>query len=184
MKKPICNFCEGLSKSYYGADHRFFNAACSKKMVEVRDGKFPMMIEYDACEGIDIERPEWCPKFATYRKDAEYLHNVSSQRSTPHEEHVDELKDKPFGELTYFEKQEVLKSLPPRIKWESIKEDGYYFVPRIMSKGRKLLHVKSKTDKRLECHEVSEYSGKDYSYSTFIDKDDVEMAFLVEIHNF
>lgn len=179
--KPICNYCGYLVKKHNGEDKRFFNACCSKKVIETNSVKRPMVIEFDAGEMFDIERPNWCP-----------IQNMSdSQLALPSQSQTAALpknlengKEKKFKDMSYTEKREEFKKLPKRLEWDDIKEGHYYLIPKIMSTPRKILHVEMKTNACLRCHEISEYSGSEFSYATNIYPNEIEAVMIVELHNY
>ena len=188
MMKPICNYCGYLTKSFNGTGRRFFNACCMKKLVETGNVKRPMVIEYQTYEMANIERPDWCPMLANNSGNNETITPSQNQLSLPNKTEEDKEKEntiqKPFKELTYFEKKEVLKTLTPRLKWEDIKENGYYLIPKIMTTPKKIIHIESKNEECIRCHEVSEITKAEFSYVTTIHPEDVEAVFIVELHEF
>ena len=184
--KPICNYCGFLIKNYLDDERRFFNACCTKRMIDNGDVKRPMVIDFNTYEMADIERPNWCPIHPM----GEEREEGTSQLALPCKvegEHTNEettVPNKPFKEMTYTEKREAFKQLPKRLEWDDIKEGEYYLIPRIMTTPRKIVHVELKTENCLRCHEVSEYTGTEYSYVTNIFSNDIEAAVIVELHNF
>ena len=174
--KPICNYCGHLVKNYHGAERRFFDAHCRKKLIENGDVKKPMLIEAQVCSVFDIERPNWCPIYGMgqtqTKKDAE-------DENTKGEEAPKKVKD-----MSYYEKKEEFKKIQRRLSWEDIKEGGYYVIPKIMYTPRKILHVVTKTSSCLSCHEISETTGTEYSTYSFVYENDIEASLIVELHNF
>jgi hypothetical protein len=149
-------------------------------MIETNNVSRPMVIEFDASEVFDIERPNWCP-----------IHGINStpnsqpmndSESTKEEEAVETVKS--FKEMTWLEKKDEFKKLPRKIEWSEIKVDGYYLIPRILSTPRKIIHVTTKTETCISYHEVSEVSGTEYSYTSTMYPNDAEAVLIVELHNF
>lgn len=173
--KKVCNYCGHLIKDYGENATRFFAARCNKK--RMTQTSKPWVIDIDCYEMGDIETPEWCP----------LMNELKDENPSNVGQEVKENEDttpKPFKDLSYMEKKDVLKSMPHRLNWEDIKEDEYYLIPRIMSTSKKIIHVISKNDDYLICREISEYTNREYSYSTTIYNCDIEAVFMVKIHNF
>ena len=173
--KPVCNYCGFLHKAFYNEDKRFFNACCSKKTVKTNNIERPMIIEFDASEAFEIERPNWCP-----------VHGIGSETNLLPSKPTTEVKPlvKKFKDMTYMEKKDEFKKIPKRIKWEDIKVDEIYLIPRILSTPRKIIRVASKTNDCITYHEISEYSWSEYSYTTSMHPTDAEAAMIVKLHKF
>ena len=174
--KPICNYCEYLVKNFLGDDRRFFNACCSKNLVDCGSYVRPMTIEYHTFQMADIERPFWCP---IKEKETSLTLPKKIEAVTVKTE-----EKKPFSSLTFSEKKEFIKTLTPITKWEDIKVDHYYVIPKLASTTKKIIRVETKTDNLIRCHEISEYSGTEYSTITTIHNDDAELNLIVELRNY
>lgn len=174
----ICNYCGYLTKNYDGEERRFFNACCSKMMVDCGAYKRPMVIDHHTYEMADIKRPSWCPNMNQ---------NDSKPLSLPSK--IEDVtikldKDRKFSSLTYSEKKDFVKTLKPILKWEDIKEDHYYVIPKVSPLQKKIIRVESKSDTCIRCHEISEYTGSEFSTITTIYPNDVDVHVIVELRNF
>ena len=111
------------------------------------------------------------------------------QTSTPQK--VEEEEETPivpikksFKDMTYTEKREKLKELPKHIEWGEIKEGSLYVIPKILSQSRKVVKVIAKTDTCCVCHEISQYTGEEYTYSCNVYPSDLDAVFITELRNF
>lgn len=177
--KPVCNYCGYLIRNYVGDDRRFFTACCGKNLIVSGCISRPTIIETEVHEACEIDRPSWCPTIASADS------NKTEPPQTPSvEEKKEEEEHKPFKDLSYMEKKEVLKKLPRKLSWDEIKEGEDYLIPKIISSPRKIIRVIHKDDNSIRYHEISEISGTEYSYSTTMSQDDVEAVMIVKLHNY
>ena len=159
-----CNYCGYLIKQYgdRGGEKRF-NACCSKERIEGSRYSRPRTIDFNLTDLMDIEKPEWCPKLKE---------NVKPSGETPL-----------AVSLTYTEKRDRLKALPPHLDWSQIEVGKKYVIPSILGRRRKILQSKYKTEFTLVCNEVKE-DGTLSSDIINIFKTDIDTNFIVEYKNF
>lgn len=106
--------------------HTYNNWYCNK------DNK-KMILDISIVNGSKIRIPNWCPL-----KDSKMIVG-----STNKECETGKIQKK---YLTYYEKMELLRKLPPQVKWENIKKDDIYHVPPYLDEKRKDIIITSKSD--------------------------------------
>ena len=194
MSSNLCNFCANLEKSFEHREPGRFDAACRAVSFETWSCTRPRRIEYNISQTQDIVRPSWCPLNPNNKHMA--LPSPSQVSTTPppppsstfvprtQTVDIEELRKKPVEELTYSEKRELMKELPKHLEWDEIKEGKTYVIPRIMSQPRKVVKVSSKTSGVCVCHEISQYTGEEYSYTCNIYPSDLDAVFITELRKF
>ena len=190
MANRLCNLCVNLARSYENRENGRFDVACKVVTFEALGEKRPRRIDFNVSQTQDIVSPNWCPlksgglvgqmglpfhpNISTPKKEVENTEEKTS--STP--------IDKPFKEMTYSEKREKLKELPKHIEWDDIKEGNFYVIPKILSQARKVVKVITKTSTCCMCHEISQYTGEEYTYSCNVYPSDLDAVFITELRNF
>ena len=151
-------------------------------------------------------RPTWCPlnnnkknpsyvfgEMTTKKIEKEQSKEVKSLPAVPatppkpiptEAEVLEELRKKPVESLTYSERRTLMKDLPKHLKWDEIEEGKTYVIPKIMSQGRKIVKVSSKTSGVCVCHEINETTGNEYSYTCNIYPSDLDAVFITELREF
>ena len=150
-----CNYCGYLMKQYKEHGSKIFNACCGKERIKFSDYSRPRTIEFRLVEGDDIKKPIWCPKFKEEKKET----------------------------LTYTEKRDRLKKLPPQMDWSQFTPGKKYVIPSILGKKRKILFLRYKTDFTLVFNDIKD-DGAVSDIITNIFKTDTEVNFIVELKNF
>ena len=158
----VCNYCGYLIKQFRDKGDKIFNACCSKAKIEAPNYSRPRTIDFRLTDDMDIETPGWCPKF----KEAKMA--SSESKSTG---------------LTYSERRDRLKALPPHLDWNQIEVNKMYVVPSILGRKRKILFAKFKTTYTLVCNDVDE-NGNVTDIITNIFKTDIDSNFIVEYKKF
>lgn len=198
MANRLCNLCVNLARSYENRENGRFDVACKVVTFEALGEKRPRRIDFNVSQTQDIVSPNWCPLKSgglvgqmslpfkpnlankednvTKPKAEETSSTVTPSPSTP--------SDKPFKEMTYSEKREKLKELPKHMEWDDIKEGNFYVIPKILSQSRKVVKVITKTDTCCMCHEISQYTGEEYTYSCNVYPSDLDAVFITELRNF
>lgn len=172
-----CNKCNDLRKTYLGEDKLRFDASCNRSVVRYPNREEFKLIK--ACTGVllDIPCPDWCPKKRGVIR--EYRHQNEGDGETK----CLPLPSKGKVKLSYSEKKEKLLNLPKHIKWEDIKEDKIYVIPKILFQSRKVVRVIIKNDEMIRCSEIDEY-GNESNKLTSIYPKDIESVFITELLKF
>jgi hypothetical protein len=206
MSSKLCNFCANLEKSFEHREPGRFDAACRAVMYDTWNSSRPRRIDYNLSQTQDIVRPTWCPlnnnkknpsyvfgEMTTKKFEKEQSKEVKSLPAVPatppkpiptEAEVLEELRKKPVESLTYSERRTLMKNLPKHLKWDEIEEGKTYLIPKIMSQGRKIVKVSSKTSGVCVCHEISEITGNEYSYTCNIYPSDLDAVFITELREF
>ena len=170
----LCNNCVNLEKSYENIVTKQYDIACRAVSYEAFGHIRPRRIANNISDRDEVKRPNWCPlkNGNTQQKLVATAPNMQQKQvTTP-------------AYTSYADRREKLKELRPHIAWEDLKEGNYYIIPKILSKARKVVKVITKTDLCCICHEISEYTGNEYTYNTTIYPSDLECVFINEIRNF
>ena len=160
-----CNYCGYLIKQYNGANDTIFNACCSKSVIETENARRPRTIDFRLTDVMLIKKPFWCPKLKEETRGTESFNASNKER------------------LTYNEKKDKLKSLPPQLNWNQLTVGKKYVVPSILGRKRKLLTLIAKTDFTLVFKDIKP-NGQISDEITNIFKSDIETNFIVEYKNF
>jgi hypothetical protein len=202
MSSKLCNFCANLEKSFEHREPGRFDAACRAVMYDTWNSSRPRRIDYNLSQTQDIVRPTWCPlnnnkKNPSYvfgemttKKIEKEVKSLPAVPTTPPKpipteaEVLEELRKKPVESLTYSERRTLMKDLPKHLKWDEIEEGKTYVIPKIMSQGRKIVKVSSKTSGVCVCHEINETTGNEYSYTCNIYPSDLDAVFITELREF
>ena len=206
MSSKLCNFCANLEKSFEHREPGRFDAACRAVMYDTWNSSRPRRIDYNLSQTQDIVRPTWCPlnnnkknpsyvfgEMTTKKFEKEQSKEVKSLPAVPatppkpiptEAEVLEELRKKPVESLTYSERRTLMKDLPKHLKWDEIEEGKTYVIPKIMSQGRKIVKVSSKTSGVCVCHEINETTGNEYSYTCNIYPSDLDAVFITELREF
>ena len=164
-----CNYCGYLIKeSIGGHNDKYFNACCGKSLIKTTNCSRPRTIDFRLTEGMDIEKPDWCPK--SKGSESEYV--VQSKETSA-----------PQAYLSYSERRSRLTKLPPHLDWNQITVGNTYVVPSILGRERKVLFLKFKSDYCLVCNKVQE-DGTVTNEAINIFKSDIDTNFIVEYKNF
>ena len=161
-----CNYCGYLIKQFKDRGDTIFNACCSKVRIEASTYSRPRTIDFRLKEGDDIETPHWCPKLKEATRLSSEPKHVSSDTN-----------------ITYTERRNRLKALPPHLDWNQITPGKTYLIPSILGRKRKLLIVKYKTEFTLVCNEILD-NGNTADFITNIFKTDIDTNFIVEYKKF
>lgn len=161
--KPIdmrlrCDECGYLVTSY-NESGRTFTASCAKCLINTNNVSRARVIERGIEAGSKVFRPEWCPKVAT----------VTPPQSNTYDE--------------YKVKRDKIQSLPSVMNWKDIKEGDMCVVPRILQQKRKLVLVKERNEYVLKCVLLDNNLHPTTTY-TNIYSNDIDVKFIVKIHNF
>ena len=206
MSSKLCYFCANLEKSFEHREPGRFDAACRAVMYDTWNSSRPRRIDYNLSQTQDIVRPTWCPlnnnkknpsyvfgEMTTKKFEKEQSKEVKSLPAVPatppkpiptEAEVLEELRKKPVESLTYSERRTLMKDLPKHLKWDEIEEGKTYVIPKIMSQGRKIVKVSSKTSGVCVCHEINETTGNEYSYTCNIYPSDLDAVFITELREF
>lgn len=169
MVKPTCNDCCYLIKDYLDDSKLAFTALCDKTK-KIHEGKIVTpIISYKTGAMLSISTPNWCP-----------LSSNTMHGAIEKEENV---ITKKFEDLSYYEQNNFLKTLPKHVEWCDVKEGELYVLPKIRYSKGKLYKVELKTDYLIRMIEVDD-SLNPLSVSKNIYKTDCESSFLVAYHKY
>jgi hypothetical protein len=208
--KETCNKCQDLIKNFIGDGRLVFNACCGRVTIDYGDYTRPRVIKYKTGQMLQIDTPDWCPKKNGISKqvlkpvasDSTMVdENEITKRLTPTTTQVnnhpsnedDDYDDDEYNynptpttqtkPLTYYEKKERLKKMPPHLSWDDIKEGDVYVIPKILTQARKVVRIVMKTDTMLRCSEINEF-GEESKCCTSVYPSDIEMVFITNIHKY
>lgn len=157
-----CNYCGYLIKQFKDRHDVIFNACCSKAKIETPTCTRPRTIDFRLTENSDIEKPAWCPKLTEEKE--------KSKKDGGHD-------------MTYAEKRDRLKALPPQLDWSQLTPGKKYVIPSILKRKRKILYLKYKTEFTLVFNDIKE-DGTITNDIINIFKTDIDTNFIVEYKNF
>ena len=168
--RKLCNGCVNLIRDYEHCAPGRFDAACKVVSYSAFGRSHPRKIDYNLSPTQDITAPNWCPV-----KDSATQLLLPSKTTTP--------STAPMY-TSYSDRREKMKELKRHIDWDDIKEGNIYVIPKILSQARKIVKVITKTDLSCICHEISEYTGSEYSYNTTLYPSDLDAVFITEKREF
>ena len=186
MATKTCNTCVNLVRCYENRVDGRFDAACKISLFEAIGEKRPRRIDYNVSPSQDIMSPHWCPLRQSSPLGLPCLSTPSRPRpqdTGPHPSPTP-TTPKPLSELSYSERREKMKELPRRISWDDIKEGKVYVIPKILNQSRKIVKVYTKTDVCCSCHEISDVTGNEFTYSSNFYVSDLDSIFITELHEF
>ena len=170
----ICNECVNLTRSYENCVGSHFDAACKAETYTAFGVSRPRRIAYNILPNETINTPSWCPLKKTA---AQLLLPSTPTRPRPQD-------TGPHTPTTVTDRRERMKALRRHIEWEDIEEGKIYVIPKIMSQSRKIVKVITKTNMSCICHEISEYTGNEYTYNSTFYPSDLDAVFITELRNF
>ena len=183
-----CNKCPNLIKNFIDDGRLVFNACCGKVIIDYSDYTRPRVIKYKTGQMLQIDTPDWCPKKHGIDKqvlkpigNAQYSDEDESQLSLPARV-APPSQDTP-KQMTYYEKREAMKKLPSHLKWDDIKENEVFVIPKILNQARKVIKILMKTDAIIRYNEINEY-GVESSYCGIMYPNDIEAVFITKIHKY
>ena len=174
----LCNKCIHLQRSYENCVNGRFDASCKLVKFEAFGEDRPRRMQYSVSLNDDIVSPNWCP----LKKEASNILNNTSSSSLPTTTPSSQTSTPAYTSIS--DRREKMKELPKHIEWKDIKEGGMYVIPRILSQSKKIVKVITKTDMSCICHEISEYTGNEYTYNTTVYPTDLDAVFITELRNF
>lgn len=185
----MCNKCPNLIKNFIDDDRLAFNACCGKVIIDYGNYSRPRVIKYKTGQMIDIDTPSWCPKKNGIDKqilkpigDGSYT-DESNDRMLALPTQVAPPSQETPKQMTYYEKREAMKKLPRRVKWEDIKENEIFVIPKILSQARKVVRILMKTDGIIRYNEINEY-GVESTYCSTMYPNDIETVFITKLHKY
>ena len=174
--KKLCNECIHLEKNYDHTSFGRFDASCKLVSYSAFGKTHSRRIDYNVDITKDIYAPTWCP----FNDGKEQL-SLPATTSTP-------TSSSSNGNIvihsSYNDKREKMKGLKRHLEWCDIKEGGIYVIPKILSQARKIVKVITKTEYSCVCHEISEYTGTEFSCNTTFYPSDLDAVFITEKRNF
>ena len=181
----ICNNCPNLSKHYEHCDNGRFDAACDLVSYEAFGVSRPRRIDYNLAPNQSIASPNWCPFRATSSQTPPPPPSQVTHRPNPQETGPQNNAQKCLPAYTsYSDRREKMKELRPHVSWDEIEEGKIYVIPRILSQSRKIVKIITKTDLSCICHEISEYTGNEYTYNSTFYPSDLDAVFITEMREF
>lgn len=171
----LCNNCPNLTRNYEHCEEGHFDAACKVVSYEAFGEKRPRRIDYNLAPNQSIASPTWCP----LKDSGAQLLLTAKPSDTPSPAIA-----KAPTYTTYTERREKMKSLKSHLSWDEIQEGKTYVIPRILNQSRKIVKVITKTELSCTCHEISEYTGAEYTYNSTFYPSDLDAVFIAEIHEF
>ena len=167
-----CNDCVNLTRNSEHCVGDRFDAACKLVSYEAFGHSRPRRIDFNLSPNMTILCPSWCPL-----KNETPLLPVST-RPKPQE-----TGPKP-AYTSVSDRREKMKGLKKHIEWADIEEGKIYVIPKILSQARKIVKVITKTSFSCICHEISEYTGNEFTFNCTIYPSDLDAVFITELHNF
>lgn len=179
-----CNGCVNLSRHYAHCEADHFDAACKVVSYEAFGQTRPRRIEYNLSPNQEIITPSWCP---LKESNAQLL--LPSKTETPTRPRPQDTGPQPSqssnqGYTSYSDRREKMKTLKKHVEWDDIEEGKMYVIPKILSQARKIVKVITKTSMSCICHEISEYTGNEYTYNCTVYPSDLDAVFITELHKF
>lgn len=171
----LCNNCVNLCRNYDKCDIGCFDASCKVVTYEAFGEKRPRRIDFNLKPNQSIVSPSWCPLKGTTPPPGLPAPSQVTTRPRPQD-------TGPYS--SYTDRREKMKGLRKHIDWDDIKEGGIYVIPKILSQARKIVKVITKTNMCCTCHEISEYTGNEYSYNCTLYPSDLDAVFITELRNF
>lgn len=179
MCNRTCNECVNLVRSYEYCQSGRFDAACKVVSYTAFNQSRPRRIDYNLSPNQSIASPNWCPLLANNSKPPMALPS-QSRPTTPMGADI----VTPPTSTPIYTKREKMKELQKHIEWKDIEEGKVYLIPKILTQARKIVKVITKTDMCCTCHEISEYTGNEYTYNCSFYPSDLDAVFITEIHEF
>ena len=181
LSERVCNNCVNLARHYEHCDVGRFDAACKVVSYEAFGQKRDRRIGYSLAINETIMSPTWCP----LRNNGNSQLALQAQSTRPRPQDTGpHPSTSTTATLSYSDKREKMKSLKRHIEWDDIKEGKIYVIPKILSQGRKIVKVITKTNMSCICHEISEYTGNEYTYNCMVYPSDLDAVFITELRNF
>lgn len=183
--KRLCNDCVNLARDYEHCSDGRFDASCKAMSYTAFGETRPRRIDYNLKINQDISSPTWCP---LKESQAQLLLPTQAQSTRPLPQNTGPHPSTTVGNTPSYtscsDRREKMKLLRKHLEWDDIKEGGIYVIPKILSQSRKIVRVITKSKMSCICHEISEYTGAEYSYNCTVYPSDLDAVFITELHNF
>lgn len=176
----LCNECINLLRDYEHCSEGKFDAACKAMSYTAFNVTRPRRIDYNLLPNQDISSPTWCPLKNTA---AQLLLTAEPSSTRPLPQNTGPRPSTTTPSTTY-DRREKMKELRKHLAWDDIKEGNMYVIPKILDKSRKVVRVITKTPMSCICHEISEYTGAEYTYNCMVYPSDLEAIFITEMRKF
>lgn len=173
----LCNDCVNLVKDDAYSRNGAFDAICKACTYQAFGRTNPRKIRFSAQPDEDIVTPQWCPIMQAAMQLAGYKPIPSTSPSTP-------ASTTENASLSYTEKRERMKDIRRHVQWDEIEEGKMYVIPKIMSQPRKIVKVITKLELSCICHEISEYTGNEYTYNTVLYPSDLNSILIAELKTY
>lgn len=179
MSTRLCNGCVNLSRHYEHCMQGHFDAACKVVSYRAFGNERSRRIDYNVSPNQEIVSPNWCPLKESNRQLAlpSTVTRPKPQETGPHSTNTP-----PY--TSFSDRRDKMKELRKHIEWENIEEGKIYVIPKILSQARKIVKVITKTNMSCICHEISEYTGNEFSYNCTVYPSDLDAVFITELRKF
>lgn len=181
----LCNNCVNLSRSYSNCYEGRYDASCKVATYEAFGTTRPRRIDSNLTPNQTIISPNWCPLKSS---NAQLCLPVLSKQTNPIPSSTTPKTPNTAEHVSTYtsqnDRREKMKLLKRHLEWADIQEGKMYVIPKILSQSRKIVKVITKTDMSCICHEISEYTGNEYTYNCTVYPSDLDAVFITELHNF